>query len=181
VAQHEDMLFIRARDGGVLIVIGIDPGTRYTGYGVVKKEGNKLTRLTSGRIIAGTSADELGDRLVKIHDGLQEVLEAYKPECGALEGIFTARNAMSSLKLGHARGVAMLMLHMHGVELTEYAPASIKQAVAGNGRAKKATVEHMVRMILNLRQMELSEDESDALAIAVCHCNTAGFYSRLRA
>lgn len=161
-------------------MIGIDPGTRFTGYGIIKKEGNKLTRLASGRIVAGTSQDALGERLIKIHDGLHEVLTAYKPEQGALEGIFTARNAMSSLKLGHARGVAMLMLHMHEVELTEYAPASIKQAVAGNGRAKKETVEHMVRMMLNLRNATLSEDESDALAIAICHCHTAGFYQRLR-
>ncbi len=163
-----------------MIVIGIDPGTRFTGYGVVKKEGNKLTRLTSGRIVAGTSANELGDRLVKIHEGLAEILQEYTPDQGALEGIFTARNAMSSLKLGHARGVAMLALHLYDVPLTEYAPASIKQAVAGNGRAKKDTVEQMVRMLLNLRNAKLSEDESDALAIAICHCNTAGFYQRLK-
>jgi crossover junction endodeoxyribonuclease RuvC len=166
--------------GGALIVIGIDPGTRFTGYGVVRKEGNKLTRLASGRIVAGTSANALGDRLVKIHNGLDEVLRTWSPDQSALEGIFTARNAMSSLKLGHARGVAMLAMHLHDVPLTEYAPASIKQAVTGNGRAKKDTVEQMVRMMLSLRDMKLSEDEADALAIAICHCNTSGFHARLR-
>lgn len=161
-----------------MIVIGIDPGTRYTGYGVIEKTGNKLTRLTSGRIVAGTSKDPLPQRLAKIHDGLDEVLRAYPPDTGALEGIFTARNAMSSLKLGHARGVAMLSLHLHGLSVNEYAPASIKQAVAGNGRASKDTVEAMVRMLLGIKGA-LVEDESDALAIAICHCNTANFYARL--
>ena len=164
----------------IVIVIGIDPGSRYTGYGVIRKRGNALERLGSGRIVAGTSADALGARLVKIHEGLEAILSEFRPEQGALEGIFTARNAMSSLKLGHARGVAMLALHLHHVPMTEYAPASIKQAVAGNGRAKKESVEQMVRLLLNVRADPLSEDESDALAIAICHCHTAGFHQRLR-
>lgn len=163
-----------------MIVIGIDPGSRYTGYGIIEKTGNKLTRLASGRIVAGTSDDPLGQRLVKIHEGLAELLSAHKPEHGALEGIFTARNAMSSLKLGHARGVAMLALHLHNIPMVEYPPSSIKQAVAGNGRASKDTVETMVRMVLNLRQEELSEDESDALSIAICHATLVNFKQRLR-
>lgn len=162
-----------------MIVIGIDPGTRFTGYGIINKEGNKLTRLASGRIVAGTSSDPLGERLAKIYEGLDEVMRTHTPEQGALEGIFTARNAMSSLKLGHARGVAMLSMHLHGIALSEYPPASIKQAVTGNGRASKESVEQMVRMLLSLRDMPLAEDESDALAIAICHCNTYGFKQRL--
>lgn len=162
-----------------MIVIGIDPGTRFTGYGVVKKQGNKLARLTSGRIVAGTSKDPLPERLAKIYAGLHDVLTDYKPDHGSLEGIFHARNAMSSLKLGHARGVSMLTLQLHDVELHEYSPASIKQAVTGNGRASKDAVEQMVRLVLGIRG-ELVEDESDALAAAICHCNTFGFTQRLR-
>ena len=161
-------------------VIGIDPGTRFTGWGVIEKSGNRLVRIASGRIRAGTSADPLADRLAKIHGGLQEVMEAHAPTHGAIEGIFTARNAMSSLKLGHARGVSMLTLQLYQTELFEYAPASIKQALTGNGRASKDAVEGMVRMLLGLRG-DLVEDESDALAIAICHCNTYSFHSRLRA
>lgn len=163
-----------------MIVFGIDPGTRYTGWGVVRKKGNQLKRLDSGRIRAGTSKDALADRLARIYEGLDEALERWEPDCGVIEGIFTARNAMSSLKLGHARGVAMLTLRLHEVELHEYPPANIKQALTGNGRASKARVEQMVRMILSLRQIELLEDESDALAAAICHCNTANFHARLQ-
>ncbi len=159
-------------------VIGIDPGTRWTGYGIIDKKGNQLVRVASGRIKAGTSAVPLPQRLVTIHDELKALLEVHRPQEGAIEGIFHAKNAMSALKLGHARGVAMMLLHLHEVELMEYPPASVKQAVTGNGRAKKDTVEQMVRMMLGIRG-DLSEDESDALAVAICHCNTIQFHRRL--
>ncbi|MEC9440672.1 MAG: crossover junction endodeoxyribonuclease RuvC [Myxococcota bacterium] len=161
-----------------MIVIGIDPGTRFTGYGVVEKNGNKLTRLDSGRINAGTSKDPLPERLERIYDGLHNVLAQHKPDHGSLEGIFHARNAMSSLKLGHARGVSMLALKLHEVELHEYPPASIKQALTGNGRATKESVEQMVKLLLGIRET-LLEDESDALAAAICHCNSIDFHRRL--
>lgn len=162
-----------------MIVIGIDPGTQYTGFGILESKGNTMTRLSSGRIRAGTSKVPLPERLKIIYENLHTVLEEYKPQYGAIEGIFTARNAMSSLKLGHARGVAMLALHLHDVELCEYPPASIKQAVAGNGRASKDTVQMMVKMTLGLTG-KLLEDESDALACAICHCHTIKFNQRLR-
>lgn len=162
-----------------MIVIGIDPGTRFTGYGIIERQGNQLQRIASGRIKAGSSSVPLGDRLVRIHDELSALLTEHQPTTGAIEGIFTARNAMSSLKLGHARGVAMLCLHMHNVALSEYPPAVIKQAVTGNGRASKDTVEFLVRRLLNITG-DLEEDESDALAVAICHCNTIKFEQRLR-
>lgn len=162
-----------------MIVIGIDPGTRFTGYGIVEKQGNQHRRVTSGRIRAGDSSVPLPDRLAIIYEGLSEVIKTYEPVSGGLEGIFTARNAMSSLKLGHARGVAMLTMRLYNVELHEYSPATIKQAVAGNGRATKDTVQFMVKRVLNL-QGELLEDEADALAIAICHCHTINFKQKLR-
>lgn len=167
-------------DEATVLVIGIDPGSRYTGWGIVRKQGSKLERVASGCIHAVNKTDPpLCDRLVTIYDGLRLVLEEHKPEFGAIEAIFTAQNAMSSLKLGHARGVAMLALRLHNVELGEYPPANVKQAVAGNGRATKDTVEFMVRRILAI-QGELEEDESDALAVAICHCNTINFQAKLR-
>ena len=159
-------------------MIGIDPGSRWTGYGIIDKKGNQLVRVASGRIKAGTSKDPLPQRLAVIHTELKAILDTYQPEEGAIEGIFHAKNAMSALKLGHARGVAMLMLHLAEIELHEYPPASVKQAVTGNGRAKKDTVEQMVRMMLGIRG-DLVEDESDALAVAICHCNTIQFQRRL--
>lgn len=167
------------REEKTVIIIGIDPGTRLTGYGIIEKQGNQLKRVTSGRIRAGDSDVPLPNRLAIIYEALSEIMRAYSPTHGAIEGIFTARNAMSSLKLGHARGVAMLAMHLHNIELHEYPPATIKQAVAGNGRASKDTVQFMVKRVLNLSG-ELLEDESDALAIAICHSHTITFQQRLR-
>jgi crossover junction endodeoxyribonuclease RuvC len=167
------------RDEATVLVIGVDPGSRYTGWGIVRKQGSKLERVASGCIHAVKGDPPLSERLVTIYDGLYAVLEEHKPEYGAIEAIFTAQNAMSSLKLGHARGVAILALRLHGVELGEYPPANVKQAVAGNGRATKDTVEFMVRRLLSIRG-ELEEDESDALAVAICHCNTINFQAKLR-
>lgn len=166
-------------DEATVLVIGIDPGSRYTGWGIINKQGSKLERVASGCIYALKGDPPLSDRLVMIYDGLREVLEEHKPEYGAIEAIFTAQNPMSSLKLGHARGVAMLALRLHNVELGEYPPASVKQAVAGNGRATKDTVEFMVKRLLSI-QDKLQEDESDALAVAICHCNTINFKAKLR-
>ena len=161
-----------------MIVIGIDPGTRYTGFGIVEQQGNTIRRLTSGRIKAGDSKVPLPQRLAIIYDNLDDLMRQYTPDHGAIEGIFVARNAMSSLKLGHARGVAMLAMHLHHVPLEEYSPASIKQSIAGNGRASKDTVQHMVQLQLGLKG-RLLEDESDALACAICHCHAIKFQTRL--
>ncbi|MEM1347592.1 MAG: crossover junction endodeoxyribonuclease RuvC [Myxococcota bacterium] len=162
-----------------MIVIGIDPGTRYTGYGIIEKRGSALTRLCSGRVVAGTSKDPLPERMGLIHEGLTEIFSTYAPEACALEGIFMAKNAMSALKLGHARGVVMLTARLHHAPVYEYPPASVKQAVTGSGRATKDTVQLMVRRLLGYTSA-MSEDESDALAAAICHCNTQSFYQRLR-
>ena len=161
-------------------VIGIDPGSRFTGYGIIEKRGNQLLHIASGRIVAGTSKDPFPERLAKIHREHDELLSEHEPEFGALEGIFHARNAMSSLKLGHARGVAMLTLQLHDAEIHEYPPASVKQAVTGSGRASKDSVAQMVKMLLGEQRTEMSEDQSDALAIAICHCNTINFHRRLQ-
>lgn len=161
-----------------MLVLGIDHGSRYTGYGVVRKNGSELVYVASGRINAAR-AGELSARLPVIYEGIREIIETYTPEQCAVESIFFAKNAMSSLKLGHARGVALLALSMADIPLSEYPPTSIKQAVAGHGHAKKDEVQQMVKLTLKLRG-ELAEDAADALAVAICHCQFAGFAERLR-
>ena len=161
-----------------MLVLGIDPGSRYTGYGVVRKSGSNMSYVAAGRINAARAGD-LSERLPVIYSGICEIIEEFDPEQSAVESIFFAKNAMSSLKLGHARGVSLLALQMADVPLYEYPPASVKQAVAGHGRANKDEVKHMVKMTLKL-EGELAEDASDALAVAICHCQAAGFEDRLR-
>jgi crossover junction endodeoxyribonuclease RuvC len=157
--------------------MGIDPGSRYTGYGVVRKRGADLIYVASGRINAAR-AGELSARLPVIFEGLREIIEEFSPDESAVESIFFAKNAMSSLKLGHARGVSLLALQLAGIPLSEYPPTSVKQAVTGHGRADKDEVQQMVKLTLRLRG-NLAEDASDALAVAICHCQVAGFADRL--
>jgi crossover junction endodeoxyribonuclease RuvC len=161
-----------------VLVIGIDPGSRYTGYGLVRKRGNALEHVASGRINAASAGTFL-DRLDVIYRGICGVLEEYEPQEAAIESIFTAKNAMSSLKLGHARGVSLLALRHSQLALHEYPPATVKQAVAGHGRATKDQVQHMVRIVLGLK-VEVAEDAADALAVAICHCQTIDFTRKLR-
>ncbi|MGM0555614.1 MAG: crossover junction endodeoxyribonuclease RuvC [Myxococcota bacterium] len=160
-----------------MLVLGIDPGSRYTGYGVVRKRGRDLIYVASGRVNAA-KAGELPQRLPVIYSAMQELLREFEPDVAALESVFFAKNAMSSLKLGHARGVSMLACQLAEVSVHEYPPATVKQAVAGHGRADKDEVAQMVKMTLEL-EGDLAEDAADALAVAICHCQTAGFSDRL--
>lgn len=162
-----------------MLVIGIDPGSRYTGYGVVRKKGQTLEHVASGRVNASSKTLTFSDRLDIIYQGITNVLEEYAPDQAAVESVFSARNAMSSLKLGHARGVALLALRHAELELNEYAPAMVKQTVAGHGRATKDQVESFVRLRLSLRTA-LYEDAADALAVAICHCQAFDFARRLK-
>lgn len=158
-------------------VIGIDPGSRFTGYGIVERVNGRLRHVASGRINA-TAGDDFGERLVIIYEGLQTILEETPCESGAIESIFTARNAMSTIKLGHARGVAVLAARHAGLALAEYAPAEVKQGVTGHGRATKEAVAAMVKTLLRI-DGDLSADASDALALAICHLNAHAFHERL--
>lgn len=161
-----------------MLVLGIDPGSRYTGYGLVEKDGRHLHFVAAGRINAA-SAGELPDRLPVIYDGMTELLDEFDPVEAAVESIFFAKNAMSSLKLGHARGVALLTLAHANLPLYEYPPATVKQTVAGHGRASKDDIQRMVKMTLRL-EGDLAEDAADALAVAICHCESRNFADRLQ-
>lgn len=151
--------------------IGIDPGTRRTGYGIVRRDGPRLTRVASGTITLDEDAP-LAERLVTLERRLDEVLVASGPDEAAVEDLFFSKNAMSALKLGHARGVALLVLARRGLKVVSYPPALVKRSVVGTGRAAKGQMRMVVRAILGMESTP-EEDEADALAIAICHLNAS--------
>ena len=153
-------------------ILGIDPGLRATGYGVIEAAGNTLGYVASGtvRIPPG---DELPIRLKAILDGLAEVIALYQPDIAVVEKVFVNTNPQSTLLLGQARGAAICALVLAGLPVSEYTALQIKQAVAGHGKAQKSAVQEMVRRLLKLSGTP-SPDSADALAAAICHTNHAG-------
>lgn len=156
------------------IILGIDPGSRLTGYGVIEQQGSKCHYLGSGCIrAAGTTAKprELAERLRVIHDGVAELITQFKPDEFAIEQVFMARNPDSALKLGQARGAAIVAAACADLSVAEYSARQIKQAVVGTGGADKVQVQHMVMSVLKLSQPPQA-DAADALAVALCHAHT---------
>jgi len=151
------------------IFLGIDPGSRVTGYGLVNAVGNRLEFVGCGRI--KTSSESQPERLKTIFDGICSVIEEFSPQYAAVEEVFMGKNAASALKLGQARGSAMVGCLHHNLEVGEYSARMVKLAVVGSGSATKAQVQHMVKAILGIDDT-LAEDASDGLAIAICHANT---------
>lgn len=150
-------------------VLGIDPGSRVTGYGVIESDGMRSRHLGSGCI--RTTSGEFPERLGEIFNGLREVLLQWQPQEVAIEQVFVSRNASSALKLGQARGAAISAIVTLDLPVFEYTPAAVKQGLVGNGRAEKEQVQHMVRIILGM-QGKMGLDESDALAVALCHAHS---------
>ena len=150
-------------------ILGVDPGSRATGYGVIEKDGNRLQYVACG-VIRATNRMTFAERLKTIHDGLCEVIIAQDPVVAAIEDVFVAVNPRSALKLRHARGVAILAAMQHGLAVHDYTPRMIKQAVVGYGNAEKVQVQQMVRILLRL-SVSPSNDAADALAVAICHAN----------
>jgi len=150
-------------------ILGVDPGSRATGYGVIEKEGGHLLFVTCG-VIRTANGQSFPERLQTIHDGLSAVIKEQAPVVAAVEDMFVAVNARSALKLGHARGVAILAAMRHGLSVHDYTPRMIKQAVVGYGNAEKVQVQQMVRVLLRLSAAP-SVDAADALAVAICHAN----------
>jgi crossover junction endodeoxyribonuclease RuvC len=159
-------------------VLGIDCGTEYTGYGVVELcSDGKLLCLTCGAIKL-SPRDPMAARLATIFQRLGLLIEEHHPDNVAIEDVFYALNVKSALKLGQVRGVAMLAASAAGLQVSEYAPLSIKSAVVGYGKAEKQQVQHMVTRLLNLDEIPQSADAADALAIAICHLHTAATLTR---
>jgi len=152
-----------------LRILGIDPGSHTTGYGIVEKAGGRLVHICDGQITADASLP-LSERLYAISTGLNAVIEAHAPVAVSIESIFCSKNVKSAVMLGHARGVCMLGAAASGLPVFEYAPMSIKKAVTGFGAATKEQVAKMVIALLSC-QASSGADASDALAIAICHIN----------
>lgn len=153
-------------------IFGIDPGSERTGYGCIETDGRRH-RLVACGTIAAPSHTPFPERLFVIHAGLCELLAEHRPSCVAIENIFHARNVRSALKLGHARGVALLAASQAGVAIAEYAPAEIKRSLVGFGRAEKPQVGRMVRLLLGVDAIPGPHDATDALAAAICHVHHA--------
>ncbi len=151
----------------MIVVLGLDPGTRHFGWGVVRRDGTRLLHIAHGVVHPSTTAS-FADRLVEIERELVRVVFAYAPTQASVEGLFFAKDAQAAAKLGHARGVALLVCARAGLSVAEYAPARVKRTVAGGGRADKGQVAQMIRVILRLGEAPPS-DAADALAVAVTH------------
>lgn len=150
-------------------ILGLDPGSRITGYGVIALEGRQTSFVSCGVIKANVKLS-LPQRIKEMHDGVVEVIRKHGPAIAVVEDVFVSVNPQSALKLGHARGAIILAAMLHGLKVFEYSPRLIKQAVVGYGQAGKLQVQHMVKVLLHLASNP-SEDASDALAAALCHVN----------
>jgi len=155
---------------GRVLVMGIDPGSIVTGFGVVALDDAGAHPIAHGSV-ATSSKRPLAERLVLIHDEISRQIAKHRPDEIAVESVFHAKNVRSALMLGHARGVAMLAASQAGIPVFEYAPREVKLSVVGHGNASKAQVASMVSRLLNLDIEGMREDESDAVAVAVCHCH----------
>ena len=156
-------------------IIGVDPGSTVTGYGIVEEVNNQLCHVASGRVVSSSTMD-FHLRLRRIYAELEKIIASYEPEVMAVEDLFIARNIKSALKLGHARGVAILAGLNADLPIAEYSPLEVKKALVGYGRAHKIQVQEMVRTLLGLGDRPKA-DTADALAVAICHlhcCQGAG-------
>ena len=160
-------------------MLGIDPGSRILGFGVVERRGNRLIHVAHGFARFGATSD-LANRLGSIYESISAVLAEHRPACVAVEGLFTFRSARSALTLAQARGAALASVANQGLPVYEYAPAEVKRAVGAHGAGAKEQVQRMVAMLLGLTRFD-RPDCADALAVAVCHLNRASFAQRVAA
>jgi crossover junction endodeoxyribonuclease RuvC len=161
-------------------ILGIDPGTSLTGFGVIEETAGAIAVVAYGVIT--TSADTpMPERLRELHQELGNILSLHAPHCAAVERLFFQRNVRTAIAVGQARGVVLLALAQSGLPVGEYTPLEVKQAVTGYGAADKRQVQEMVRVLLQLNEIPRPDDAADALAIAICHAHTARWEQRLEA
>lgn len=151
-----------------MIILGVDPGTNFTGFGIVKYNNNSFVRVTNG-IVKLPSNKSLPLKLELIYDNLDKIIKTYQPDEFAIETAFYGKNVQSAMKIGYARGVSMLAAVHNKIPASEYSPREIKKSVVGNGAASKEQVFYMIKAILDLKEEKMKYDESDALAVAICH------------
>jgi crossover junction endodeoxyribonuclease RuvC len=162
----------------VVLALGVDPGTLHLGWGVVSREGNRLCHVAHG-VIHLDGKTPIADRLARIEIELGAVIERHQPEVGSVESLFFHKDAQAAAKLGHARGVVLLLLARAGIEIAEYPPARVKKTIAGSGQAEKSQVAMMVRALLALDALPPA-DAADALALAITHLRIGALMRALR-
>lgn len=151
-----------------MIILGIDPGTAATGYGLIKKDGQKYSLVDFG-CVKTPAKTPLHDRLDQIFDGISEIIKKHKPDHVAVEELFFAANSKTAIAVGQARGVILLAAKKNGASVFEYTPLEVKMAMCGYGRAEKRQIQEMVKTLLGLSEIPKPDDAADALAIAICH------------
>ena len=161
-----------------MIILGIDPGTRVTGYGIIVAKQHSLEALDFGCIRPSANLS-LHDKYLMLHKGVTELLLAYKPEVLAIETQFFKLNFQTAMKLGMARGAIILAARLNGIEVAEYSPSNAKKAITGTGRASKEQVQGMTQKLLCLAQLPTPEDAADALSIAICHAHRINHKGKL--
>ena len=155
-----------------MIILGIDPGTATTGYGVVEKQGNNVKYITCGAILTEKTA-AMPDRLLAIYTQLNRLLDTHEPDCIVTEQIFFSNNVTTAMQVGRTVGIVLLCAAQRGLPWMEYRPAEVKMAVAGYGAAEKKQIQYMVQNLLKLDKVPKPDDAADALAIAICHAHSA--------
>ena len=156
-----------------MVILGVDPGTLITGYGIIESRGGQVKILACGAV-NNTSHQAMPVRLKHIYETLNGIITKFRPDEFAIETAFYGKNAQSALKLGHARGVAMLAAVEREIPTSEYSPREVKKAIVGNGTASKEQVQYMIRSLLRLKEAPRKYDITDALAVAICHMHRVG-------
>lgn len=162
-----------------LRILGIDPGIAIVGFGFIDQEGHKLIPVQYGCIQTEAHTDQ-AIRLREVYDALVQLIDKYKPDAVAIEKLFFNRNVTTAFTVGHARGVLMLAAVQKGLEIAEYTPLQIKQAIAGYGNAEKRQVQEMVKVLLHLSQIPKPDDAADALATAICHAHSSALQMKIK-
>lgn len=150
-------------------ILGIDPGSRMTGYGIIEAHGNQISFIAAG--VIRTDSKDLGQRLHAIYQGLDDIIQTFQPNICAIEQVFVKINVQSALKLGQARGAAVAAVGRHGLEVFEYSARTVKQSVCGSGAADKAQIQKMISLLLPKAPKDLTADAADALGIAITHAH----------
>jgi crossover junction endodeoxyribonuclease RuvC len=153
-----------------LVILGIDPGTALTGYGVVERSAGGTLHLAECGVIRTSPRSPLSRRLREIFEGVTELMDRHRPDAVAVEGVFFGKNARSAMVLGHARGAVLLAASLRDMDVAEYPPAEVKSAIVGSGRATKPQIGFMTQKLLRLREPPRPEDAADGVAVALCHC-----------
>ena len=159
-------------------ILGIDPGFAITGYSIIEYVGNHFTLVASGAILT-KAGESFPDRLVKIYDDLQNIIDTYKPEVMSIEELFFNTNTTTAINVAQARGIVLVVARKNNVPIYEYTPLQIKQAVTGYGRADKLQVQKMVKSILKVDKLPKLDDTTDSMAAAICHAHSSRFAVKL--